>query len=487
MTTSRVGSAKSMKDAENKILEAVQGMADEAVADIREAIRQPSVSHTGEGIREMADWTERYLKGLGAITRQVDGIRAPIVEGELIVDRSLPTLLVYELYDVQPARGQAGWSVDPFAAEIVTDPQGRRRIVGRGAFNSKGPLFGMLAVLKAFKRTGIAPPVNFRFLIEGEEEIGSPSLPNYIATNRDRLAACDAAFIPYFGTSGRGETVLRLGFKGLSLLEFSVTGGDWGGPARADAHALHGALLASPTWQLVRALSTLVDADERLIVDGLAEITPSPSADDRALIDAAAAVYDLSAYRADLGVERFKGDGTAGDALERLMFSCTLNIDALAAGSPQEGSDPATLIPRVASAVADLRTLPGMKPDAVISLIRGHLDRRGFGHVALKMRSVPYPASRALPGEPVVKALVEACRAHASKVTVFPIHAGAAPMYLFSELLGVPFAFGGVGHGGGSHGPNEYILLDDVTPFMKAVTSFLFSYSAHHAAQGSRP
>jgi acetylornithine deacetylase/succinyl-diaminopimelate desuccinylase-like protein len=213
----------SMKDAEGKILETVQGMTDEAVADIREAIRQPSVSHTGEGIREMADWTERYLKGLGAITRQVDGVRAPIVEGELIVDRSLPTLLVYELYDVQPARGQAGWSVDPFAAEIVTDPQGRRRIVGRGAFNSKGPLFGMLAVLKAFERTGIAPPVNFRFLIEGEEEIGSPSLPNYIATNRDRLAACDAAFIPYFGTSGRGETVLRLGFKGLSLLEMRCT------------------------------------------------------------------------------------------------------------------------------------------------------------------------------------------------------------------------------------------------------------------------
>lgn len=476
----------SRNDDEHRILQAVERMADEALTDIRKAMRQPSVSHTGEGIREMADWTERYLRGLGATTRQIEGVRAPIVEGELIVGPGLPTLLIYDLYDVQPAVGQAGWSVDPFAAEIVTDAQGRRRIVGRGAFNSKGPLFGTLAVLKAFKRTGIAPPVNFRFLIEGEEEIGSPSLPKYIAANHDRLAACDAAFIPYFGTSGRDETILRLGFKGLSLLEFSVTGGEWGGPARADAHALHGALVASPTWQLIRALSTLIDAEERLIVDGLAEITPAPSADDRALVDEAASVYDLSAYRADLGVERFKGDGTARDALERLMFSCTLNIDALAAGSLQEGSDPATLNPRVARAVADLRTLPGMKPDAVIDLIRSHLDRRGFDHVALTKRSVPYPASRALPGEPVVKALVEACRAHASKVTVFPIHAGAAPMYLFSEVLGIPFAFGGVGHGAGSHGPNEYILLDDVTPFMKSVASFFFRYGAHHAAQTQR-
>jgi acetylornithine deacetylase/succinyl-diaminopimelate desuccinylase-like protein len=311
-------------------------------------------------------------------------------------------------------------------------------------------------------------------------------LPNYIATNHERLAACDAAFIPYFGTSGRGETILRLGFKGLSLLEFSVTGGDWGGPARADAHALHGALVASPTWQLTRALASLIDDEERLVVDGLAAMTPAPSPDDRALIEEAASVYDLSAYRNDLGVERFKGDGTARDALERLMFSCTLNIDAFAAGALQEGSDPATLIPRVARAVADLRTLPGMNPDAVIALIRSHLDRRGFAHVAIKQRSVPYPASRALPGEPVVKALVEACRAHASKVTVFPIHAGAAPMYLFSEVLGVPFAFGGVGHGAGSHGPNEYILLDDVTLFMKSVASFFFGYGAHYAAQSQQ-
>jgi len=472
-------------DAEQKMLDAVERMADEAIEDIRNAIRQPSVSHTGEGLREMADWTERYLKDIGAATRQVEGVRAPIVEGELIVDRSLPTLLVYDLYDVQPARGQAGWTVDPFAAEIVTDLEGRRRIVGRGAFNSKGPLFGTLAVLKAFQRSGIAPPVNFRFLIEGEEEIGSPSLPNYIATNRDRLAASDAVFIPYFGTSGRGETILRLGFKGLSLLEFSVTGGAWGGPARADAHALHGALVASPTWQLTRALATLVDAEERLVVDGLAALTPAPSADDRVLIDEAAAVYDLAAYRADLGVERFKGDGTARDALERLMFSCTLNIDAFAAGVLQEGADPATLIPRVARAVADLRTLPDMKPDDVIALIRGHLDRRGFEHVAIKKRSVPYPASRAAPGEAAVKALVEACRAHASRVTVFPIHAGAAPMYLFSEVLGVPYAFGGVGHGGASHAPNEYILLDDVTPFMKSVASFFFRYAQHHAAQSN--
>lgn len=463
---------------EAHVLAIIDASVESAIEDIRAAIRQPSVSQTGEGVQAMADWTQGYLESLGATARQVPGKRAPIVEGELIVDRTRPTLLFYELYDVQPARGQAGWTVDPFAAEMMLDGEGRRRLVGRGAFNSKGPLFGALAVLKTFCAAGVAPPVNLRFLIEGEEEIGSPSLPGYIAANCECLSACDAAFIPYFGTTRRGDTILRLGFKGLALLEFSVTGGDWGGPARADAHALHGALVASPAWQLLHALATLVDDQERFAVDGLADLVPAPSSDDLALVDEAVDSYDLDAYRSDLGVRRFKGDGSASDALERLLFSCTLNIDALSAGTVEAGGNPATLIPRTARAFADLRLLPGMRPEDMIALMRAHLDRRGFQHVALRVRSA-YPASKTSPREPVVKALIEACRAYASDIKVFPIHAGAAPMHFFSEVLGIPYAFGGVGHGGGSHGPDEYIMADDVARFMKSVASFFYRFAEH--------
>ncbi len=88
----------------------------------------------------------------------------------------MPTLLVYELYDVQPAAGQLGWSVPPFDAAVATDSAGRQRLVARGAFNSKGPLFGLIAVLRAFREAGVPLPCNLRFLIEGEEEIGSPGL-----------------------------------------------------------------------------------------------------------------------------------------------------------------------------------------------------------------------------------------------------------------------------------------------------------------------
>lgn len=467
---------------EERVIRRIEQGADAYIEDIRRAVRQPSVSHTREGIPEMARFTQAYLRELGAEARQAPGLHAPIVEGELITDPKAPTLLLYDLYDVQPASGQPGWTVDPFAAEIVTDAQGRKRLVGRGTFNSKGPLFAALAVLKAFRDAGVPSPVNIRFLIEGEEEIGSPSLPSYIEANREVLSRCDAAFIPYFGTTGTGSTILRLGFKGLVLLEFKITGGEWGGPVGGDLHALHGALVASPAWQLVQALASLTDRQERLVVDGLEEMTPRPSELETALIDEVSKVHDFEAYRAETRARRLKSDASPRDRLTDLMFSCTLNIDALKAGKLEEGQAPATLIPATASAFADLRVLPGMDPGAVVSLIRDHLERRGFGHVEVVVRSA-YPASSSSADEPVVRALIDACRAQGADLRVYPLHAGAAPMYLFSQVLGLPYAFGGLGHGAGSHGPNEYIMADDIVPFMKSVASFFYRFARYQRGQ----
>lgn len=448
---------------EARVLAQIDRRLPASIEEIRAAIRQPSVSRTGEGIEAMAEHVAGALRSLGGNVCLVPGRHAPIVEATLHVAPTLPTLLFYDLYDVQPAEGQPGWTVPPFAAEIVGD-----RLVGRGAFNSKGPLFGFLAALRAFAEADVAPPCNIRFLIEGEEEIGSPSLPAYIAANRAALAACDAAFIPYFGTNARGETIVRLGFKGLMLLEFRVAGGDWGGPVRGDIHALHGALVDSSSWHLVRALASLVDDHGRLMLDGLNE--PAPFGKVPPL--------DLAAYAREIGVTRLKPDASVAE----LMFSNTLNIDALAAGKIESGDDAATLIPRTARAFADLRVVPGVAPDAVFRLLRAHLDRRGFPHVEVHLRSA-YPASHCTPDQPVVAGLIDACRAHASTVQVYPIHAGAAPMHVFSDVIGIPYAFGGVGHGAGAHGPDEYIKLDDIEPFMRSMASFLFRFAARVATR----
>jgi acetylornithine deacetylase/succinyl-diaminopimelate desuccinylase-like protein len=462
-------------DGESRVLARIEARREASLAEIRAAIRQPSVSRTGEGLSAMADQVEAALRDLGARAWQSPGAVAPIVEGVLTAGAGLPTLLVYELYDVQPAAHQPGWSVPPFDAVVLTDPAGRQRLVGRGAFNSKGPLFGLLATLHAFAEAGVALPCNLRFLIEGEEEIGSPGLAAHIVRHRDELAACDAAFIPYFGTDAAGATILRLGFKGLVLLEFRVTGGDWGGPARGDVHALHGAEVDSPSWRLVHALASLTDASGRLMVDGLEALVPPSEAADRALIEAVAPRHDLDAYARGIGVARLRPLGDAAAHLRELMFTCTLNIDALQAGRIEEGDAAATLIPRTARALVDLRVVPGVAPEAAVALVREHLRRHGFPEVEVLVRSA-YPASRARPAEPVVRALTAACAAEAADLRVFPIHAGAAPMHVFPDLIGIPYGFGGVGHGGLAHAADEYILVDDITTFMRSMARLLFRF-----------
>jgi acetylornithine deacetylase/succinyl-diaminopimelate desuccinylase-like protein len=186
-----------------------------------------------------------------------------------------------------------------------------------------------------------------------------------------------------------------------------------------------------------------------------------------------AAEFDLPGYASEIGVARLK----PGASITDLMFSNTLNIDALSAGRIEAGDDAATLIPRTARAFADLRVVPGVPPATVLDLLRAHLDRRGFRGVEMLLRS-SYPASRCTPDEPVVSALIDACRQHAPFVQVFPIHAGAAPMHVFTDVIGIPYAFGGVGHGAGAHGPNEYIMMDDIVPFMQSVAAFLFRFGA---------
>jgi acetylornithine deacetylase/succinyl-diaminopimelate desuccinylase-like protein len=461
--------------AEKEVLEQLERGFPAYLEDVRAAIRQPSVSRTGEGVEEMAVWLVSYLKNLGAEARLVPGVRFPIVEGELLLAGSSRTLLFYELYDVQPAE-ETGWISPPFGAEIHPAQGGGSKIVGRGAFNSKGPLVGFLTVLRAFRDVGIPIPVNFRFLIEGEEEIGSPSLEPYIRRNLERLRQCDAAFIPYMATNSHGKTQIRLGFKGLLLLEFSVEGGAWGGPAEHDLHAMHTAWIHSPTWELLCALTSLQSREGCLRIDGLDPFISGPSAEDRELIQELALSFESESWLAELGAHRFKYPSDPVSLLTHLMFDPTLNIQSLWIGQSKPGEEPPTVMSRRALAHADLRLVPGMDVDTTVNCLRAHLDRRGFQHVKMRVKAA-YPWSKTSTREPVVRSLIAACRRHAKEVEIFPLHAGAAPLYLFTDIVGIPFAFGGLGHGMLSHVANEHISVEGFRLFQRSMASFLFEFA----------
>jgi acetylornithine deacetylase/succinyl-diaminopimelate desuccinylase-like protein len=455
-----------------KVLEQLEHCFDEYLEDIRIAIRQPSVSKTGQGIPEMAQITAGYLRELGVEVSILPGTISPIVSGYLAPKPNQKTLLLYELYDVQPA-DEEGWHSPPFDAEIK-DVDGHASIIGRGAFNSKGPLFGFLSVLKAFRQAGVEIPVGFRFVIEGEEEVGSPSLEPFIRGNQEKLAACDAAFIPYLGTNKTDLTVIRLGFKGIVFISLSVKGGLWGGPSEHDIHPLNASWLASPAWELVQALACLQNREGCLCVEGI-DLEPPISREDQELLRDLARGFNPKQWLKAMGAKRFKSDLDHETLLYRYMFEPTLNIDQLVIGHDLPGQLPPTVMHHQAKAFVDLRLVPGMDVDTTIRQVREHLNRSGFEHIDLKVLSA-YPAAKCSLEEPVVHSLIKACQAHAARLEVFPMHPGAAPMYLFDQVLGIPFAFGGVGHGGRSHISNEYITLEGLRLFQKSMVDFLFEF-----------
>ena len=209
----------------------------------RQIIRQPSVSADGHGIPEMAALLAERLHGLGAEAEIVETAGFPVVHGDL--GQGAPrTLLVYGMYDTMPVEGET-WMCDPFAAEIHTLPGLGPCIVARGAENSKGSLACFLNVIESWQAVYGRLPVNLKFVYEGEEELGSPSLPAFVEARRERLRA-DAGLIPTVMQDRYGKPKMTLGFKGILFLELRVRGGEWGGPLNRAVHSSRAVWYHSP-------------------------------------------------------------------------------------------------------------------------------------------------------------------------------------------------------------------------------------------------
>lgn len=450
------------------------------VAELQRYIRQPSVSaEDGPGVRRMAELLRDRIRSLGAACDLVETGGNPVVYGYL--DAGAPrTVLFYELYDVQPA-GEPGWLAPPFAGEVLDLPGCGLSVVGRGAFNSKGCVAGFINVLEAFRRAGRKPPVNVRFMIEGEEEIGSRNLPRFLREHREELRQADCVYQPYFGENAAGKTIIYLGFKGLLYLELTSTGGDWGGPCEREIHAMHNAWIANPAWRLVQALATMKGHGERTVVQGFYDAVVPPGPEENGLLADLEATFDAEVVLKEQGARRFKWPLTGIDLLKQYLYEPSLNLDGI--GSGYQGDGTKTVVPQTAKAKLDVRLVPNMQPDDLVRLLRQHLDACGYPDVAIRVQNA-YPPSQTSPSSPAVQALVRSARAAApGPVEVWPRSAGAAPHYLFTDVLGLPVAFGGLGHGGRSHSANEYVTVDGLRRHEYGIAAFLLEFAGEQVNQ----
>jgi acetylornithine deacetylase/succinyl-diaminopimelate desuccinylase-like protein len=426
------------------------------LAAIQRWLRQPSISAQNDGVLEMAEMLRGDLELMG------------FEEAELVPTDGHPgvwgyydagadkTLAVYLMYDVQPVNPE-DWESPPFEAAIV-DHQLGKAIMARGATNQKGPQRAFLNALESIIAVDGDLPVNIMIAAEGEEELGSPHYHQIIDAYEERLQTADGVLFPFNSQVPDGNINMILGVKGILYFEMSAQGGDWGGPARAEIHGSYKAIVDSPVWRLIKALSLLTTPDgNTILVPGYYDGIRPPTKEESMLINAGLEHIDDAQLQEILSVSRWIDDKTGADAVIELLYQPTLNIDGIWGGYTGEGVK--TILPHKATAKVDSRLPPGLDPDEALAKIRAWLDANGFGDIETRKLS-GYPAAQTSVDTSAVQAALSVFMKYASDVAVKPRVAGSAPFYQFTERLGLPLVPTGMGFGTGAHAPNEIMLIE---------------------------
>jgi acetylornithine deacetylase/succinyl-diaminopimelate desuccinylase-like protein len=448
----------------SKIYAHIEANLSRHIQRIQEYVRQPSVSSENRGIEACAELTRRYLAEAGcAETALVPTPGHPGVWGWLDAG-ARKTLAVYWMYDVQPVN-ESEWKTPPFEARLV--PAGgwgpdAKMIRGRGAANQKGPERAFLNAVESIRHVTGGLPVNLMFVCEGEEELGSPNLPLVIGRYRDRLARADGVLFPFLNMGRDGRASLSLGNKGIVYMELEARGGAQGGPKNAEIHSSLKAQVDSPVWRLVQALASMTDASGNEIrIEEFRSSIRKPTEREMELFERFLPAYNARAAMRAAEIDRFAGGIDKREALRRLWFEPSLNIDGLWAGYTGPGTK--TILPHKAAAKIDFRLVPDQSAADVAKLVRKHLDRHGFTDVKVNWWN-GYDPSHSDPDSPLVTAALDVCRLRGVPVEIALRLAGSAPHYLFTRDLKLPLLSFGLGSGGGAHSKDEFLIIEAAEP-----------------------
>ena len=449
----------------NPVWDQIDADFDDHLEEIRAFLRCPTVSASDDDMFAGAGYVAALIEAAGGTAEIIPTAGHPVVLGK--IEGNGPRLLRYGMYDVQPA-DEPGWTSPPFAAVTADVPGAGPSIVARGAANSKGSLASFLLALASARRVSDLP-AEIVFLMDGEEELGSPSLPNVMSERRADLAA-EAAFDMDLTADRRDISEVYLGCKGIVSFVLRCSGGAWGGPVGTALHSSEGAVISSPAWSLMRALTALKDAAKHNALDGLGPATVPP--EDEKLLDALARDFDPAAHLEESNALAYGRPKDARSLLTDLMYEPVLNLNGFSAGS----TTGKTIVPHEARAALDLRIPYGTDAEAVVAGIERIVAETSPEVVVEEVQLCP--PSRTTANSPVARAMVESQSDVGPPPQVWPSAPWWAPFYLFEQALGLPFASGGVGHAGRAHAADEYATIAGLRAHMRQSIAFLHRFAA---------
>lgn len=446
------------------VAEQMRGRRQQYLDQLVEFLRIPSISNDEErrgDIRRAAEWVRGRLAEAGCTRSEIHETEGhPIVYGEWLGAPGRPTVLVYGHYDVQPVDPLELWTTPPFEPSVRDG-----RIYARGASDDKGQLIIHANALEAHLRATGTCPVNVKFLIEGEEEIGSSHLVPFIEARR-KMLDCDAVVVSDTSMFARGVPSICHGLRGLAYLQVDVKGTD------GDLHSgSFGGAVVNPAFALVRMLAALKDDHGKIKVPGFYDRVRKLSLAERKAF--ASLPHSDVRFRKSIGAPELFGE-RGFTTLERLWARPTLEINGIWGGFTGAGAK--TVVPAEAHAKISMRLVPDQTPRETARKVESFLKKIAPGAVKITVKNLHGGDAWLAPTDhPALQAAGRAVKRAFGKFPVFTREGGSIPVIAaFRRILGVPAVLLGIGlQDDNLHAPNEKMELDNFYRGNEAAAYFM--------------
>ncbi len=426
-------------------IERARAHRDSDLQDLFKLLEQPSISAQNIGVTECADLEEALLQEAGFTTRRLEAPGHPVIYGEWTNAPGKRTILFYGHYDVQPPDPLDLWESDPFTPTIRDG-----RIYCRGVADNKAQHFSHIAAVRHWLGANGSLPCNVKIMLEGEEEVGSPHLDTVVAAHKDLLAA-DLVYTSDGPVTDDRYPEITFGVRGNLYIELYATG------ANRDLHSGHwGGVAPNPILALARLLTTMIDENNHILIDGFYDNVRQPTPGAQAAMDALP--FDTAQTIAGIGLTEMVPPADRSYA-ERVMFQPTLSPAGVIGGYTDEGSK--TVLPAKASMKIDMRLVPDQTPDEIWEKVKAHVEKYGEGIEVVTQGNGFLPSFTPVehPMGDVVRAAVE--RGFGTKPINVPSAGGSLPDSVWTQTLGLPSFL--VPYGApeqANHSPNESYRIE---------------------------
>ncbi len=457
----------------NTINDYISENKDRFLNELLDLLRIPSVSADSkfkDDVRKAADFIKEKLISAGADEVEICETGGhPIVYGEKMVGADLPTVLVYGHYDVQPADPYELWDSPPFEPvikETELHPQGA--IFARGACDDKGQMYMHIKAFETMMATD-SLACNIKFIIEGEEEVGSDNLDTFIENNKEKLK-CDVVLVSDTGIIANDVPSITVGLRGLSYVEVEVTG-----PNRDLHSGLYGGAVPNPINILSEMIASLKDENQRINIPGFYNDVVELTAEERAAL--AKAPFDVEDFKASIGLSDVEGEN-GYSSMERTSIRPTLDVNGIWGGYTGEGAK--TVIASKAHAKISMRLVPNQDPDKITKLFEEHFKSIAPESVSVKVTPHHGGQPAVTPTDsPAYLAAAKAMEASFGKEPVPFRGGGSIPIVsLFEQILNTKTVLMGFGLDSDAiHSPNEHYGLFNYFKGIETIPLFYQNFS----------